>query len=208
MADRAWTLIAFSSLCLAGCAAPERASISVPTTSVESAFAPVPISVPIPAAARTEIPTYTQGGIASWYRNKGKFKRTANGEKPEPMQFTAAHRSLPFGTIVRVTNLRDGRSILVRINDRGPYVHQRIIDVSYAAAANLGILDHGLAQVRLAVYESDQCDAAANSFLCARAATAVRSPRNPKQAVRERSAKSSLSARSGGKTSDNATARN
>ena len=206
MAKRAWMLIAFSSLCLAGCAS-ERAAIPVPGTGAKSEFA-APIAAPVRAAAPAEIPIFTQSGVASWYREIGRFKRTANGEKPEPMRLTAAHRSLPFGTIVRVTSLRDGRSILVRINDRGPYAHHRIIDVSYAAAATLGILHDGVAQVTLGVYPSDQCDAAPNPVLCSPAKIVARAARNPKHGVRKRSAKPSLSARSAGRTADNATARN
>ena len=206
MANRAWLLIAFSSLCLAGCAVPQRATLST-QPSTESEFVPVRIPPPAPETAQDETPVYAQSGIASWYREKGRFKRTANGEKPEPMRFTAAHRSLPFGTIVRVMSLRSGRSVLVRINDRGPYAHRRIIDLSYAAADTLGILHDGVTAVSIAVYRSDQCDAAAPSILCFQAITAAHSPRNPNQPVRKRSTHS-LSARSGDRTSDNPTARN
>jgi rare lipoprotein A len=103
-----------------------------------------------------EQPTFTQIGVASWYRETGRFKRTADGEKPSPAQLTAAHRSLPFGTIVRVTSIRTGRSVVVRINDRGPYKRGRIIDLSFAAAKDLGILQGGISKVRLAVYSFDQ----------------------------------------------------
>jgi rare lipoprotein A len=207
MANRASMLIAFSSLCLAGCAASERAALPVPATSVGYEITPEPIPAMLPAAARKEIPTYTQSGVASWYREKGRFKRTANGEKPEPSRLTAAHRSLPFGTIVRVTSLRSGRSILVRINDRGPYAHHRIIDVSYAAAANLGILHDGITKVDLSVYASDQCGVSPTSFLCSEAATAARSTPNPTRAAKSHRTISSLSARSDDRTSEGATAR-
>lgn len=158
---------------------------------MDSGFSPTPTSASAPATSRNEIPTYTQSGIASWYRESGRFKRTASGEQPEPMRFTAAHRFLPFGTIVRVTSLRTGRSVLVRINDRGPFVHQRIIDVSYAAAATLGILDNGLAKVRLVVNRSDQCDVAPKSMLCFQATNAARPTQNSKQAVGKQNTKSS-----------------
>lgn len=204
MATRAWMLIAFSSLCLAGCAAPQRATLPAPPRA-ESEI--VPAAVPAPAIAPSEIPTYAQSGIASWYREKGRFKRTANGEKPEPMRFTAAHRSLPFGTIVRVASLRSGRSVLVRINDRGPYAHRRIIDLSYAAADTLGILHDGVTAVSIAVYRSDQCDSAAPSILCFQATTAARSARPPHQPAAKRGTHA-LSARSGDRTTANPTARN
>ena len=207
MANGARTLIAFSSLCLFGCTAPERAPMAVPGTSVQSESVPAPVTAPAAPAAATEMPTYTQSGIASWYREKGRFKRTANGEKPEPTRLTAAHRSLPFGTIARVTSLRTGRSILVRINDRGPFVRRRIIDLSYGAAATLGILDGGVEKVSIAVYATDQCGVASTSILCLQAAAARAAKlKAPKHAVKKRSAQASLSARSG-RTIDNTTAR-
>ncbi|MFG1295971.1 MULTISPECIES: septal ring lytic transglycosylase RlpA family protein [Xanthobacter] len=89
-------------------------------------------------------------GIASYY---WQGQRTANGERFNPGEMTAAHRSLPFGTKVRVTNLRNGKSVVVRINDRGPYVRGRIIDVSRAAASHLGFTGRGLTRVNLAVVE-------------------------------------------------------
>ena len=86
-----------------------------------------------------------QSGIASIYSGG----RTANGETARASGMTAAHRSLPFGTLVRVTNQRSGRSVVVRINDRGPFVRGRVIDVTPAAARALGF--SGLAPVTLAV---------------------------------------------------------
>jgi len=88
-----------------------------------------------------------QSGIASIYSYKGG--RTASGEHVHPSGLTAAHRSLPFGTKVRVTNRRTGQSVVVRINDRGPFVRGRVIDVTPAAARALGF--SGLAPVALAV---------------------------------------------------------
>ena len=88
----------------------------------------------------------TQCGTASWY---GHGSRTASGEKFNPDGLTAAHRSLPFGTVVTVKNLRNGRSVRVRINDRGPFVRGRIIDVSRGAARRLGLMGRGTARVRV-----------------------------------------------------------
>ena len=87
-----------------------------------------------------------QCGGASWYAMTSK---TASGERANPRTMTAAHRTLPFGTKVRVTNLRNGRSVIVRINDRGPFVRGRVIDVSKAAAARLGFVAQGTTQVRV-----------------------------------------------------------
>jgi rare lipoprotein A len=88
-----------------------------------------------------------QSGMASHYSHAGK--RTANGERANPGGMTAAHRSLPFGTHVKVTNRKNGRSVVVRINDRGPFVGGRVIDLSTAAARAIGFT--GVAPVHLAV---------------------------------------------------------
>jgi rare lipoprotein A len=87
-------------------------------------------------------------GYASWY---GESQRTASGERFDKHKMTAAHRTLPMGTMVRVTNQRNGKSVVVRINDRGPYGPGRIIDVSEAAARQLGMIDAGTAPVTLEV---------------------------------------------------------
>jgi rare lipoprotein A len=87
-----------------------------------------------------------QVGHASWY---ALSSRTASGEMMNPSEMTAAHRSLPFGTKVLVENLNNGRSVVVRINDRGPFVKDRIIDLSKAAASSLGMLGSGTARVRV-----------------------------------------------------------
>lgn len=86
--------------------------------------------------AGTTLPVAAQSGAASWY---GSGRRTANGEPFNPNGMTAAHRSLPFGTRVRVENRRTGRSVIVRINDRGPFVRGRIIDLSRGSARALGM---------------------------------------------------------------------
>ncbi len=85
-------------------------------------------------------------GIASWYK-MGKV--TANGERFNPNGLTAAHRFLPFGTRVRVTNLRNGRKVVVRINDRGPFIKNRIIDLAYGAARRIGLHHSGITRVKL-----------------------------------------------------------
>ncbi|MFM7087186.1 MAG: septal ring lytic transglycosylase RlpA family protein [Cyanobium sp.] len=90
-------------------------------------------------------------GQASWYGPGFYGNRTANGEVFRPGTLTAAHRSLPFGTMVRVTNLNNGRSTVVRINDRGPFHGGRIIDLAHGAAQQLGVTASGVAQVQLEV---------------------------------------------------------
>ena len=92
-----------------------------------------------------------QVGKASWYGKSFDGKTTASGEPYDMFQFTAAHRQLPLGTWVRVTNLRNGRWVIVRINDRGPMPENRIIDLSYGAATILEFRQKGLERVRLDV---------------------------------------------------------
>lgn len=92
---------------------------------------------------------YDETGIASWYGQDFHGKATANGEQYDMDTLTAAHRTLPLPVIVRVTNLENGRSLLVRVNDRGPYARGRIIDLSRRAAQLLGVIDRGTARVRV-----------------------------------------------------------
>ena len=94
-----------------------------------------------------------QVGTASWYGEYFQGKQTASGEPFDMQALTAAHPTLPLGTFVKVTNLRNGRAVVVRINDRGPVVEGRIIDVSYNAARVLGFKERGLQQVRLDLYQ-------------------------------------------------------
>ena len=95
-----------------------------------------------------------QVGRASWYGRLFQHKKTASGEPYDMHDFTAAHRTLPLGSWVKVTNLRNDHSVMVRINDRGPMRKGRILDLSYGAAMILGIRDTGVAKVRLDVIET------------------------------------------------------
>lgn len=104
---------------------------------------------PQPAPAPTEAGGYRAVGKASWYGSRHHGRRTASGERFDQHALTAAHRQLPFGSKVRVTNLRNQRSVVVRINDRGPHTRGRIIDLSRAAAERIGMLRSGTAPVRL-----------------------------------------------------------
>jgi rare lipoprotein A len=92
-------------------------------------------------------------GLASWYGSQHHGRRTASGQPFDMHRLVAAHRTLPLGSQVRVVNLDNGRSVVVRIVDRGPYVSGRVIDVSYAAAKALGILERGVVRVRLEVVD-------------------------------------------------------
>jgi rare lipoprotein A len=92
-------------------------------------------------------------GQASWYGPGFFGNRTASGEVLRPGTLTAAHRTLPFGTQVRVTNMGNGRSAIVRINDRGPFHGNRVIDLAHGAANNLGLISSGIANVKLEVLQ-------------------------------------------------------
>ncbi|MCD1639128.1 septal ring lytic transglycosylase RlpA family protein [Pseudomonas stutzeri] len=102
-----------------------------------------------PQAPATTQDRFTQSGKASYYARMHHGQRTANGETHDQNAMVAAHRSLPFGTRVRVTNQQNGKQVIVRINDRGPFRRGRIIDVSRAAAAQLDMLERGVVRVRI-----------------------------------------------------------
>ena len=95
------------------------------------------------------VPEWIQQGRVSWYGPGFHGRRTANGEVFDTHDLTMAHRSLPMGTSVRVTNLDNGRSVVVRVNDRGPYVRGRVADLSHAAAERLGFVDEGVVPARI-----------------------------------------------------------
>ncbi len=103
-----------------------------------------------------ERPGFVQVGVASWYGEAHQGRRTASGEPFDMRGMTAAHRTLPLGTIVRITNLENGRVVKVRITDRGPYAGDRVIDVSAKAAAELGMTREGIVRVRIEELASDQ----------------------------------------------------
>lgn len=103
-------------------------------------------TAPKPATAPQQL-----HGVASWYGQEFAGRTTANGEIFDPMLFTAAHRSLPFGTVCDVSNPKTGQSVRVRINDRGPYIGGRMIDLSYAAAQEIGLIDPGSGEVDITV---------------------------------------------------------
>ena len=137
-------------LLLAACASqPDRpaAPITSPRPAPETGGVPVGL-VPVPAPAPRD---GGQVGMASWYGGQFHGRTTASGEPFDMNAMTAAHRTLPFGTNVRVTNLDNGRSVVVRINDRGPYAKRRIIDLSRHAAEQLGFRKAGVAKVRVQV---------------------------------------------------------
>jgi rare lipoprotein A len=126
-------------------AQPKSAVAPAPVAAVEEASAPDPAPAPVAPLLVTSVQT----GIASWYGMHWQGRRTASGVRFDVQKLTAAHRSLPLNTIVRVTNLLNGSSVEVIINDRGPYVGKRVIDLSEAAAKRLSMTKKGLVPVRI-----------------------------------------------------------
>ena len=121
-------------------------------------------------------PNYDETGIASWYAGEFTGEPTANGELYDPEQLTAAHRTLPLPSLVRVTNLDNGRALVVRINDRGPYANNRIIDLSRRCAQLLGFEKKGTAKVRVEILAKDSealADAARHGELATDVASAI-----------------------------------
>ena len=102
----------------------------------------------VPLVCAQEVRQY---GNASWYSSSLHGRKTASGECYDKDEYTGAHRELPFGTLIKVKNLNNGKEVIVRVNDRGPFIKSRIIDLSRAAAITLGILTMGTARVSIEV---------------------------------------------------------
>jgi rare lipoprotein A (peptidoglycan hydrolase) len=145
-----FSALALAALCLSACVG------SSPDTNS------APLASPLLPVEKERLPRFAQTGLASWYMRTAKLTRTANGEQLGANKLTAAHRSLPMDTIVRVTNLKNGLSVEVRINDRGPFVGGRVIDLSHDAATLIGMKDTGVVPVRLEVFDVDQGGKVAN----------------------------------------------
>jgi rare lipoprotein A len=146
-------LVAF--IALAGCAvhhAPEAAHL-VDVPQVASSVEPDEVT---PTAAPSLQAVSFEVGKATYYARKFQGHRTANGERYDMHAYSAAHRTLPFGSYVRVTNLATKRSVVVRINDRGPYVKNRVIDLSFAAATLIRLQRTGSAEVKLERITADE----------------------------------------------------
>jgi len=146
---RASVVIVLSALLLTGCGGKKRARVYVPpppTTPADSAR--------LPEISPKAKPIWVETGMASWYGAPYNKRRGANGEIYDMNAFTAAHRTLPLNSVVRVTNVKTGSSALVRITDRGPFVEDRVIDLSAAAAKALDVWRHGTALVKVEVLQA------------------------------------------------------
>ena len=153
---------------ISGLSAADGAEVAVESPAATDPALPrfIPLEEPAPVAAEAPLATVQAlpadnaedqadeigGGVASWYGREFAGRRTASGERFDPSEYTAAHRSLPFGSRVRVTSA-SGKSVVVRINDRGPFHGGRVIDLSQAAAAELGIVRAGSGRVQLALLD-------------------------------------------------------
>ena len=142
-------------LALAGCAAPNGGLVSLPPDG-----GPHRVTEAVAAPVKAPVLLYRKIGTASWYGAYHQGRPTASGAPYDMNRLTAAHRSLPLATTARVTNLANGRTVTVTINDRGPYWHGRIIDLSAKAAQLLGMRRQGVARVKVEVLASDQPTAA------------------------------------------------
>lgn len=134
-----------------GCSTLSGPMASVPAPEIAPTSEPVTpriIDSTAPKERETKSPAVITG-VASWYGPGFSGKKTATGEIFDETKMTAAHKTLPLGTKAKVTNVKNGKSVEVEINDRGPYAEGRIIDLSQAAAAAIGIVDRGLATVRV-----------------------------------------------------------
>ena len=156
--NRQWiAMLSAAAIGLGGCAvAPERsAPAPTPAPRAESPAAPAPPPAAPGRRAQPAPDATVERGKISWYGRKWEGRRTASGEIYDADALTMAHRSLPFGTRVEVTNPGNARTVVLRVNDRGPYVAGRIADVSLAAARQLGFVDDGVIDGLLRVLDDD-----------------------------------------------------
>lgn len=143
---------------------PNRVATSTKENTSEDS---TPISLSTPSTIETKnTPLFLEEGEASWYGPNFHGKKTANGETYDMYKATAAHRTLAFNSVVRVTNLANGKSVDVRINDRGPYAKDRIIDLSKEAADRIGMIQSGTATIRLELLSGTAPDMDTFCSLC------------------------------------------
>jgi rare lipoprotein A len=153
-----------SILAALGLVASGLAACTGPAPSATAMIPPPALPTEPPSLYPGIVPSYTQVGLASWYGRHFHKRPTASGEHYDMNDFTAAHRSLPLDTVARVTNLTNDHTVVVRINDRGPFAKGRVIDLSRSAAKTLGMTKAGVVPVRIDVFESDQTKTLAQDF--------------------------------------------
>lgn len=138
---------------------PAKEEVATTTVNVDSLYsAAAADEIPTDSASSLELqPQKTINGHASWYGPGFHGRKTANGERFDQNEMTAAHKTLPFGSLCRVVDEKTGKSLLVRINDRGPYIRGRMLDLSEAAARRLGIKGRGTGHIRLEIHTPKDC---------------------------------------------------
>lgn len=148
-------LSAVSCLIILGCASTPRFAEKEEHNRIDSGRTQktVPVKDDEPARASTGKVLLTLEGIVSYYAHDFQGKQTSNGETFDMDDLTAAHRTFPFGTKVKVTNLENKKSVIVRVNDRGPFVEGRIMDLSMGAAKEIGLIQNGTVTARLEVLQ-------------------------------------------------------
>ena len=156
---------------------PPPAYRSQPRTASARAL-PAPKPAPVPSTVQGK-PTSVEVGMSSWYGPPYDHQKGANGEIYDQNAMTAAHRTLPMGTIIRVTNLATGQSAVVKITDRGPFIHGRILDLSLAAAKATGVYRAGVAKVKIEVF-AQPATASASGKWCVQ----VGAFSNPKDSIK------------------------
>ena len=152
-------LLFSSAICLWACASPGvQFPVSAPATSTapslaSSTSAPgsTSSSAPSTAPSSTSLPSFTQEGLATYYADSLHGRKTASGEPYDKGAMTCAHKKLPFGTYLLVESLTNGKSVVVRVNDRGPFSKSRIVDVSRVAAEQLDLIRAGVMKVKITV---------------------------------------------------------
>jgi rare lipoprotein A len=151
-----WALACGALLLVAGCGHRERSAAPPPPPSIAGQSAEAPNSEQGEANVESPEgkPIYSEVGVASWYGPPYNNRRGANGKIYDQNAITAAHRTLPLGTVIRVTNLSNGKSTMMPVTDRGPFVPGRILDLSLGAAKALGMWRAGTARVRIDVYDT------------------------------------------------------
>lgn len=160
--NKANILLCLTALIMAGCASREVKLSDSPysqAAAIKGQGGSYKVGKPYKISGKWYYPkedySYSEVGVASWYGKDFHAKKTANGEKYDMNTLTAAHRTLPLPSIVRVTNLENGRSLVLRVNDRGPYAKNRIIDISKRGAQLLGYQTQGTAKVRVELLEDE-----------------------------------------------------
>ena len=146
-------------------------------------------------------------GYASYYADKYHGRSTASGDKYDKTKYTAAHKTLPFGTVVKVTRIDNQKSVIVTVNDRGPYAQDRIIDLSRIAAQDIGLIQDGIANVKVEVLDKNKEKEVAAAKSPTTKKTSTKKPKEPKRATEAKKSTSSTSSSSAKKLSKSSSAK-